>query len=270
MIRKTLAATQAATYSIDLPNQNLAGMPTPHGTGFFISPAGWFVTAAHVVTENNRSDGKPRNDYAQAWLKKESRTFGSPGGMCVGLSLDFIEPELDFALFKVDFASNAQRIQLIDRTDFSFVTVSSRELSDAEPVYSFGYPLPEANVLLNTPTISVGGVSYGPRVTSAIIASTIENTPMVSTPQDTKVYVLDKALNYGNSGGPIVATETGNVHAFCSRFQPVTIPQDYKDPQGNKGVIPIKIPSLYGVVISLANQKIQEELRKRNILIVDD
>ena len=49
----------------------------------------------------------------------------------------------------------------------------------------------------------------------------------VHSSEDPQVYALDKALNYGNSGGPIVATDTGKVHAFCSRFQPVGILQPH-------------------------------------------
>ncbi len=56
------------------------------------------------------------------------------------------------------------------------------------------------------------------------MSSTLEKTKMLMSSGDEKIYVLDKALNYGNSGGPIVAAETGRVHALCSRFQPVMVP----------------------------------------------
>ena len=70
---------------------------------------------------------------------------------------------------------------------------------------------------------------------------------MVTTGADPQLYVLDKALNYGNSGGPIVAVGTGKAHAFCSRFQPMRVPQgDPADPKTSW----IMIPSLYGVVSS--------------------
>jgi serine protease Do len=85
----------------------------------------------------------------------------------------------------------------------------------------------------------------GHRTTSAIIASTLEHTKMIQTADDAQVYVLDKALNYGNSGGPIVATESGRAFAVCSRFQPVVVPQ--------VGGGTVWVPSLYGVVTSIAN-----------------
>ncbi len=92
---------------------------------------------------------------------------------------------------------------------------------------------------------------------------------MIVTGSEPKVYVLDKALNYGNSGGPIVAAETGKVHAFCSRFQPVAIPQNHiQDQQGNPTMI--YIPSLYCVVSSLANPAILQKLHESEVSISDD
>ena len=84
----------------------------------------------------------------------------------------------------------------------------------------------------------------------------MEQTRMVITNADPKVYVLDKALNYGNSGGPIVSTETGIVHAtICSRFQPVLVPQNHlKDKDGKP--LSEMVPSLYGIVSRLDNKEL--------------
>jgi S1-C subfamily serine protease len=268
MIRKTLKATQLATYSVDLPNPNMMDMPSPAGTGFFVSPDGWFVTAAHVITQNNRSDGPVRPDIEKAWLMKEARPGEFTSGMCQAIKFEYIDPTTDFALLKVDFAANANKEHLKGLSGFPLIEVSSRELEEGEPVYSFGYPLSESSLILQTPEMSFAHAAHSPRVTSAIVASTMESTKMVSSPEDIKVYVLDKALNYGNSGGPIVASDTGKVHAICSRFQPVRIPQNHlKDQQGNP--LWITIPSLYGVVSSLGNQGILEQLRSRGVTISD-
>jgi S1-C subfamily serine protease len=83
VIQKTLATTQLATFSVQLPDKKQHGMPTPAGTGFFVSPDGWFVTAAHVIAENGRSEGPVRSDLDQIWLMKETRVAGGPpGAMC--------------------------------------------------------------------------------------------------------------------------------------------------------------------------------------------
>lgn len=268
MIRKTLADTKAATYSVDLPDSNQHGMPTPRGTGFFISPDGWFVTAAHVVTENARSDGPVRQDIDQAWLMKEAVPGQFCSGMCQNVKFEFIEPDLDFALLKVDFQANSNKVHLLNRTGFPFVEVSARTLEEGEPVYSFGYPLSQSKVLVKNSKMIAGHAALCPRTTSAIVAAIMDCSQMVSTSDGPTVYVVDKALNYGNSGGPIVAAESGKVHAFCSRFQPVFIPQNHLEQQF--GFVPcIFIPSLYGVVSRLSDPRVLVELRGRGIPISD-
>ena len=93
-------------------------------------------------------------------------------------------------------------------------------------------------------------------------------TRMVSTSNDPQVYVLDKALNYGNSGGPIVAVDTGNVHALCSRFQPMRVRQpNLRDKNGKE--LQVEIPSLYGVVSSLGNGRILAALQQRGVPLSD-
>jgi len=267
MIRKTLKTVREATFCVELPNQAQHGMPMPAGTGFFISPDGWFVTAAHVVTKNGASDGEQRDDVDQAWLMKESEGIG-PGSMCQFIKLEHILPAYDFALLKVDFDKNSNKEWLKGRSDFPYITASTRQLEMGEPVYSFGYPLSTGGAEKKGPMV-VGHSQLSPRLTSAVVASDLDKTQMVITGSDPKHYVLDKALNYGNSGGPIVATETGNVHSLCSRFQPVFIPQAHLKDQN--GQVPhVMMPSLYGVVSSLNNEPIIRLLNSLGIPITSE
>jgi len=265
--REALKRTQEATFSVDLPNAEKDGMQTPRGTGFFVSPDGWFVTAAHVVTENGQSSGKPRNDFAQGWLIKELRLENPVPAMCQHLELKLVDPKNDFALVKVDLAKNLEKAFLKGKKGFPFIEASKRRLDEGEPVFSFGYPLPSAEVA-QVSWGHVGTVEHCPRVTSAIVSSTFERSKMVMSANDTQVYVLDKALNYGNSGGPIVATSTGRVHAFCSRFQPLVVPQPHIMIEGKP--IQILMPSLYGIVVSLANPDILQAFDKLGIKYADE
>ncbi len=124
MIRKTLPATKAATFSVMLPNPSQMNMPTPTGTGFFVSKDGWFVTAAHVVKENGT--GPVRSDVPGGWLQKEmkiptagsgsSGAWGSEG--CQWPEVDFVDEETDIALLKVDFDRNAAKEWLKNREGF--------------------------------------------------------------------------------------------------------------------------------------------------------
>lgn len=257
MIRKTLETTQLATFCIKLPSTQHQGMSAPIGTGFFIAPDGWFVTAAHVITQDNQSEGPIRQDIDKAWLMKETRLDCElPGALCQGVSFGHLFSNLDFALLKVDFGANSNKAWLKDKTEFPYITVSSSGLQEGEAVYSFGYPLSSAFAQSIQHT-TFATTSLCPRVTSAIVSSTLEKTAMIMSGADPQVYVLDKALNYGNSGGPIVAVDTGHVHAFCSRFQPLSVPQLHlKNDKGDP--LSIYIPSLYGVVSSLRNKQILE------------
>lgn len=261
MIRGTLPKTGAATFSILLPDPNIGQMPIPTGTGFFVSPDGWFVTAAHVVCQN----GKERDDIGAGWLMKESAEHG-PKPMCQSLSLEYTNSDLDLALIKVNFEENRAKEWLKEMDVFPHLSISSRLLSIGEPVYSFGYPLSDGNLVHDAGGVKVGSTELCPRVTSAIISSTLEKTAMIMSSGDPQVYVLDKALNYGNSGGPIIAAETGHVHAVCTRFQPVYIKQAHLERRD--GYVPsVMIPSLYGVVSSLQNKAFLEKCAQFDISI---
>lgn len=267
-ITRTLANSQAATFCIELPNNLQNEMITPTGTGFFVSPEGWFVTAAHVITKNHKSDGPVRQDIDKAWLQKEIRQIDGPSVMCQFVSFSHVIPRLDFALLKIDFQKNSSKEWLSGQNSFPFIGISSRELEEGEAVYAFGYPLSTAFSITND-RIRMSSTTLCPRVTSAIVSSTINESGMISTSDEPKVYVLDKALNYGNSGGPIISEETGRVHAFCSRFQPVYIPQDHILDMDKK-LLNIMVPSLYGVVSSLGNPEIIGLLQNLKVTIYED
>ena len=189
MIRNTLEATKAATFAILLPDEKQGGMPAPKGTGFFVSGDGYFVTAAHVVTETGDANGPVRNDISKGWLMKES-TPNPPGAMCQHPRLIKVVPESDFALLKVDFEKNREKEFLRGREEFPFVQVSVDELQDGEDIYAFGYPLSSSRYI-EKKSITVGTTELSPRTTSAIISSSIERTKMVMTSNDVRVYVLD-------------------------------------------------------------------------------
>jgi serine protease Do len=265
LIRRTLADTQAATFCIELPNAAQRGMPTPTGTGFFVSADGWFVTAAHVVLDAAK---QPRDDLEQAWLMKESRGYGT-SSMCQWPLLDWLDEATDLALLKLDFARNQEKDWLTGLTGFPHLTVSRRPLDEGEPVYSFGYPLSEGRIVSHDDNVTIGASRLAPRATSAIVASTLLNDSMAMSDADPLWYVLDKALNFGNSGGPIIATETGHVHAVCSGFRTMAMEQQHLTDPAAGNPIWVAVPSLYGHVASLANPTMLQALDQRGITIAD-
>ncbi len=179
--------------------------------------------------------------------------------MCLGLSLVSVDPEHDIAILKADLAKNRDKTWM-EEGGFPFVPVSFAELEEGEPVYSFGYPLSQAE------HFDFGEVMYGdsvlvPRITSAIVSSNIEKTEMAHGDDPTHLYVLDKALNWGNSGGPMVSTTTGQVHAVASRFIPITVEQRASDGK----VYALKIPSLYSVAVGLSNTSVRQSLENLGV-----
>lgn len=261
MIRKTLKRTKDATFCIELPLEARHGMPSPTGTGFFVSKDGYFVTALHVVTDDN---GNVRTDLGSAWLTKESESAMTPI-ISHGLEFVFCDPATDFVLLKADYEQNSNKEWLKNADGFPFVEIGIEELEEGQDVYSFGYPLSESKIVKHDADVTIGNSSLSPRVTSAIISSKIEMTRDLVFPGLPMVYVLDKALNYGNSGGPILSSETGKVYAFCSRFQPLYVPQTHI-PDTNGNPVYIMMPSLYGVVFRLSNQKILNKLKEKGLV----
>jgi len=242
MIRNTLSHTKECTFAIIAPDPKLENFPRPYGTGFFISSDGYFLTALHVIKEVNTKK-----------ISIRKPEFGGINTSYVKLIQKW--PDFDIALLKVDFGETKKtEDQLKNKNGFDFLEIDFSVQKEGTPVYSFGYPLPKIEIH------KVGGSSFGfhyfaPRATSLIISSHYDILGlMVGKDKFPKFYVIDKALNYGNSGGPIVLQESGKVISVCVRFQPVEIPQ--------RNGVKIKIPSLYGITSSLKN--IEEELK--NIL----
>jgi S1-C subfamily serine protease len=257
MIRQTLSNTKAATFSVDARGKG--GLPRPSGTGFFVSPEGLFITARHVLTQDGNPAG-PLRENGSLLLMQPDPAQPYPVRLNCYYRVELVgdEPGCDFALLKVDLKETSPWLTQRDRAPF--LEVSLRPLDEGEPVYSFGYPLPQSVVVATGPNSFSGGTRYSPRTTSAIVASSAEFLGVGEAQPECLHYVLDKAMNYGNSGGPVVATATGKVHAFCSRFQPVAVAQPHLGASVN-----VFIPSLYGVATSLAAAPIVSLLRAHGV-----
>jgi len=241
LIRNTIARTKNSTFLIRVPSNvpEHKGFPSPAGTGFFISKDGYFVTANHVL-EGVKSGHDLKLSHPELELTKKGSTI-----------LEYIEivqtwPQFDIVLLKVDFEKNRGNPLLVNLTGFNHLDIDFGDCLDGTPVYSYGFPLPEVDMKV-TQTVSFAVEFLCPRVTSAIISSHHDTIGPIRSAALLKWYVIDKALNYGNSGGPIILTETGKAIAVCARFQPVSIPQTKN--------AHITVPSLYSIASSLANIK---------------
>jgi serine protease Do len=247
MIKKTLQHTQRSTVAVLVPHPEPAfqGLPSPNGTGFFVSKEGHLMTARHVML--NKRTG---NLYgpSEIEVQKPGRT-PSHIGKATAILRDW--PAFDLALLKFDLSKVSTVPEIPMSYQLEYLDIEFNVPAEGEPVYSFGYPLPDVQ-LKKSAQVSVGLTYFCPRTTSAIISSHHRFIgPITIHGKFPTHYVIDKALNYGNSGGPIVIQDSGKVISVCVRFQPVDIPQS-----GMK----ITIPSLYGITTSLKN--IEADLRK--------
>jgi hypothetical protein len=135
-IRKTLRATQAATFAIFLPAIEHEGAPVPTGTGFFVSADGLFITARHVIEDSVRAI---RTDISQTILQKEMRDPAGrppPVVMCREAQVLFDDEITDIAVLWVDWNENKdKRDFLMGKKGFPYLNVARRTLDEAEPVY---------------------------------------------------------------------------------------------------------------------------------------
>lgn len=258
MITKTLEQTKRATFSVLIPHPNpdYKDFPTPNGTGFFFDSRGYFITARHVVQKMD-PQGKPildtagipeLFDIAKLRLSQPGIEFTEVDGL--SLVSDF--PQFDLVILKADFNKNKAKKSFQNKLSFEHIDIEFGIVPEGEKVYAFGYPLAEHEVKQNPAQqgVMVGTHTYFPRTTSLIVSSHHDKVGFSIISGFPKYYVIDKALNYGNSGGPIVVEETGKAVSVCTRFQPVVIRQA----QGQ-----VQIPSLYGITVSLKN--IEKEVR---------
>ena len=239
MITNSLPHTKSATFQVLVPHPDpeYKEFPTPMGTGFFVSPDGYFISARHVLINDKNGTFF---DLKKVRLTKPD-IFPSPHIISLDLVEDF--PQFDICLLKADFERAKNQEYYKGKDGFGYLDIDFKVPAEGTDVYSFGYPLSKISV--NESAFATTGFHYsGPRTTSAIISSHFEVIGPMMVMSFPIHYVIDKALNYGNSGGPLILQENGKVISLCSRFQPVVISQASGD---------IAIPSLYGITTSLKN-----------------
>ena len=242
MIRNTIEKTKKSTLLVRVPSPRPEhrGFPFPNGTGFFISANGYFITANHVL-ESVNNGGK---------LMLDQPELAGGGNQLKHIDIVKRWPQFDIVLLEVDFAKNSSNPLLTNKTGFDYLDIDFEDCLDGTPVYSYGFPLPDVKIA-GGKGLLVGIEFLCPRVTSAIISSHYDAIGPIRSKALPKWYIIDKALNYGNSGGPIICSETGRVIAVCARFQPVSIPQTQN--------VRVSVPSLYSIGSSLRN--IEREIK---------
>jgi S1-C subfamily serine protease len=270
VIPQTLPATQAATYLLSVPDPDRKGLCSAAGTGFFVSADGHLLTSRHVITTNGKHDGPLRPQLHLMHPAKEIRIGGTMLTKVGKVDLLYEDPTADIALFKIDAEFAVLKADSsTERISPPYISVSSRLLPEGESVYTFGYPL--STTLFSEDTdlgTAAGQAVFCPRVTSAVIASIVIATATPIDPNQQPDYLLDRAAASGNSGGPVVRSETGAVHGLIRSCLPVF--EGQPDLEKKLGYpVSICIPSVTRVT-RLSHAAVLSALTKYGVPIIRD
>ncbi len=215
-------------------------MPIIAGTGFFVNKNGYFVTARHVLLKHNENE--KLEDLNKIRLTKPEN-FPSPH--VIGVELVEDRSDLDLVLLKANFSTCQRQTYFENKKCFDYLDIDFNTIPEGKEVYSFGYPLTRMEFFESNRNMSVGSFASRPRVTSAIISSHYLEIGSMFSPGPPIRYVIDKALNPGNSGGPLIDKETGKAFSVIVSFSTFSIPQ----PEN----LDIELPSTYSTAVSLKN-----------------
>ena len=217
------------------------------------------MTARHVLTIGDSPCDALRDDIGKIVLMKptEERTE-----IETVVEVKFVEshPHYDFALLKAD---------PVGQREFAHVEISTRELEEGDPVYCFGFPLSDLCDLKEQISIfstwSVGAVDgwllvLKPNVISAVIAAAPCRTVVQDVRKSGASYAIDRPVDFGMSGAPVVAARTGKVLGIASQCDGTNFEQRHLPSK-----LKIRIPCQSTNVPSLGAEPIVAVLRKHGI-----
>jgi S1-C subfamily serine protease len=104
-----------------------------------------------------------------------------------------------------------------------------------------------------------------PRVTAGIVSSQVTGVTLTYRTGHDKFYVVDFATGDGNSGGPLVASETGEAHGIITG-------SDYSintvlGIDNRPGFHNLRLPAPYSLATRLSVQEIRSALEKKGIVL---
>lgn len=182
-----------------------------HGTAFFITEDGFFLTAAHVV--NTLSPVAPAIVVF---------IFGGPGYVMMPVQFVAVHPMIDVAI---------GRVLVSDECRPSPMTLSTRRLCEGEPVAVLGYPRSTAHHTINSEGRMMSSLSCTPDYFEGRV---LGHHPTGISLARTAAYTTDivppspeiKDLG-GASGGPLVSSSSLHVHGLlCSAAESYSICTD--------------------------------------------
>jgi hypothetical protein len=171
------------------------------GTGFIVSPDGWILTAAHVVTDPETG----KNDEAISIIFPT----GSIKFAIQVLPVDANMVGRDFALLKIE-GQNLPSLDLGDKPD---------DVSLGSDITIIGFPFSAIAFKSNGPSVKdkfclLGTVAYAGHTQVPVFVNTPKSTTTVNVNVDV-IYFQGPSVK-GLSGSPIISRDTGHVIAILT------------------------------------------------------
>jgi len=204
------------------------------GTGFLVTPDGHFITAAHVVEQYLPNSGR-----LTAVLRQRSRDGG-------GAFFELVEKDEahDLALCKI-----VGSMKFIERKDNPGTEkpIATLHISAADPITGrfiaiAGFPLGSWELAIQLGTI-------------AAIRTTNPNAGRVPAGQR-ELLQISASGNKGNSGGPVIDLDTGDVVGVIIQAQPAPL-------FGAGANLPIAQSS--GIMLAVPASWVRELLKRHNV-----
>lgn len=160
------------------------------GTGFFISPDGYFVTNNHVVTRTSLQSGYLRHDYSKR-LSVEINGHPYPAELVIDQG-SFRPIVYDYAILKVRDIERATYLE-------SATSLDQTRLGDK--IICLGFPLDFNNLV----------------VTDGIISAIVRSPSHRNEFHQINTILTNAIIQPGNSGGPMIDVNTSKVIGINTR-----------------------------------------------------
>lgn len=232
---------------------------SPLGTGFLVHPDGFALTACHVVVEAERViaeiGGELRVGLAVPELTGSINIRAS--FELLGVTVVEKDPRHDLALlllnpnpFQSGRPSGVSRIPgggMAVNGLYGLASLWVGELRDGEAVAVSGYP-----------SIAPALVTTHGVVASATAFETFEEVDPGGSegwalPKVHDSYLIDAAVNPGNSGGPVYLVYQAAVVGVCVAFRPARMPDSGPLPLVYNSGIAVAVPLKYGLELLSAH-----------------